>query len=147
MIDARFPGRVGFKLDAAGRGFDRSAEMEVRLRQLDGHLRNRALAGHAHLRLVDETLKVDDADLSFGTAYLQAHGDYGARASLSWNLNVPDFAQLLPDTQGSLKSRGDTERHARRAASERHSERAKFEYGDYQRRAPGGTRQGGSRRS
>ncbi len=106
QIDARFPGRVGFKLDAEGRGFDRSAEMEVHLRELHGRLRDQALAGHAHLRLVDETLKVDDTDLRYGAGHLQAHGEYGAQPSLSWDLTVPDFAQLLPDAHGSLKSRG-----------------------------------------
>src|SRR5262245_46657652 len=106
QLDVRFPGRVGFELEASGRGFDRSAQLELRLRELRGELREQPLGGHAHLRLADGTLKVDDTDLSFGAAHLQAHGDYGTHPSLSWDLNIPDFAQLLPDARGSVTSRG-----------------------------------------
>ncbi len=131
QIDARFPGRVGFKLDAEGRGFDRSADLEVHLRELHGRLRDQALAGHAHVRLVKETLKVDDTDLSYGAAHLQAHGEYGAQPSLSWDLKVPDFAQLLPDTHGSLNSRGALSGTRAEPQVSGNFSAARFEYGDY----------------
>jgi translocation and assembly module TamB len=131
QIDARFPGHIGFTLDAAGRGFDRSAEVELHLRELRGRLREQALGGHAHLRFVDQTLKVDDTDLSFGAAHLQAHGDYGAEPSLSWDLNVPDFAQLLPDTRGSLQSRGALSGTRAEPQVSGTLSATKFEYGDY----------------
>ncbi|HKE45927.1 MAG TPA: translocation/assembly module TamB domain-containing protein, partial [Steroidobacteraceae bacterium] len=103
---ARFPGRVGLKLDASGRGFDRKAALELRMNDLRGRLRNQALGGRSHLRYSDETIKIDDTDLRFGAARLQAHGDYGAQATLSWDLNVPDFTQIHPDAHGSLTSNG-----------------------------------------
>ena len=131
QIDIRFPGRIGFKLDATGRGFDRSAEMEVRLQELRGRLRDQPLAGHAHVRLVDETFKVDDTDLSYGAAHLQAHGEYGAQPSLSWDLNVPDFAQLLPETHGSLNSRGALSGTRAEPQVSGNLSAAKFQYGDY----------------
>ena len=106
QIDARFPGSVSVLIDAAGRGFDRSGEQEVRVRNLRGRLRDQALSGHAHLRLSAGTIQIDDADLGYGAARLQARGDYGAHPSLAWDLNVPDFAQLLPHAEGTLTSRG-----------------------------------------
>ncbi len=139
QVDARFPGRVGFNLDAAGRGFDRTAEIEVDLRELHGRLRDQALAGRAHLRLVDETLKVDDTDLSYGAAHLQARGDYGARPSLSWDLSVPDFAQLLPGHAWIAQIARHAERHACRAASQRQPECDEIRVRRLSRRAPGGT--------
>ncbi|HKE45001.1 MAG TPA: hypothetical protein VKB41_10745, partial [Steroidobacteraceae bacterium] len=50
QFDARFPGRVGLKLDASGRGFDRKAALELRMNDLRGRLRNQALGGRSHLR-------------------------------------------------------------------------------------------------
>jgi translocation and assembly module TamB len=132
QLDERFPGQVGFELDASGRGFDRSAQVELRLRELRGQLREQPLGGHAHLRLAEGTLKVDDTDLSYGTAHLQAHGDYGARPSFSWDLNVPDFAQLLPDTHGSLQSRGTLSGTRAEPQVSGTLSALKFEYGAYQ---------------
>ncbi|HEY7378076.1 MAG TPA: translocation/assembly module TamB domain-containing protein [Steroidobacteraceae bacterium] len=106
QIDADFPGRIGFQLDASGRGFDRAAALELRMSDLRGRLRNQPISGRSHLRYSDETIKVDDTDLKFGDARLQAHGDYGAQPTLSWDLNIPDFAQLHPDAHGSLASQG-----------------------------------------
>ena len=106
QVDARFPGRVSAQIDATGRGFDRSGEIDLRLRDLSGRLRDQALGGHAHVRQSAGTIKIDDADLRYGDARLQARGEYGSHPSLSWDLNVPDFAQLFPDTRGTLISRG-----------------------------------------
>jgi translocation and assembly module TamB len=132
QLDERFPGQVGFELEAVGRGFDRSAELELRLRELRGQLREQPLGGHAHLHFGDGTLKVDDTDLSFGTAHLRAQGDYGARPSLSWDLSIPDFAQLLPDAHGSLQSRGTLSGTRAEPQVDGTLSALKFEYGAYQ---------------
>jgi translocation and assembly module TamB len=112
-IDARFPGRLGLQLAAEGTGFDRQARWSANLRDLSGKLRSLPVSGHARASHANGRYRIADADLRYGTARLQANGQYGGEHDLNWQLSVPDASQLMPDAFGSLTSRGTLSGRAR----------------------------------
>ncbi len=105
-IDPRFPGRLTFRLAAEGIGFDPKARWSAQLRDLSGQLRSLPVGGSARASHANGRYRIADADLRFGTARLQANGQYGGQHDLTWQISVPDASQLAPDASGSLTSHG-----------------------------------------
>ncbi len=105
-VDERFSSRLNFGLAANGVGFGRKARWSAELRDLEGELRSQPVSGRARVSHENGTYRVASADVRFGSARLEASGQYGGQHDLSWQLSVPDASQLLPDARGSLFSRG-----------------------------------------
>jgi translocation and assembly module TamB len=105
-IDARFPGRLSFALAAEGVGIDRKARWSAELRELSGKLRSLPVSGHASARHTEGIYRIANAELHLGAAQLEASGQYGGRHDLTWQLSIPNAAELMPDARGSLTSKG-----------------------------------------
>lgn len=105
-FDPRFPGRLALQLAAQGSGFGREARWSAELHDLSGRLRSQPVSGRGRASHANGRYRVADAHLRFGTASLDANGQYGGQHDLSWQLSVPDASQLVPEARGSLSSRG-----------------------------------------
>ena len=105
-FDARFPGRLALDLSATGVGFKRDAKWSTDLRDLRGTLRSQPVRARARISHDSGRYSIADADLRFGTARLEASGQYGGQHNLRWQLAVPDASELLPQASGSLRSQG-----------------------------------------
>jgi translocation and assembly module TamB len=105
-IDARFPGRLAFRLAAEGAGFDAQGRWSAQLRDLSGKLRSLPVSGRAQASHANGRYRIADADLHVGASRLQANGQYGGEHDFDWRLSVPDASELAPDARGSLTSEG-----------------------------------------
>ena len=105
-VDARFPGRLTFRLAAEGAGFEAKGRWSANLRDLKGKLRSLPVSGHAQASHANGRYRIADADLRLGAAHLQANGQYGGQHDLNWQIAVPNASELAPDASGSLTSKG-----------------------------------------
>ncbi|MFQ5487128.1 MAG: translocation/assembly module TamB domain-containing protein, partial [Gammaproteobacteria bacterium] len=102
-----WPGRLRFALRGSGKGMpDAQGTARIELRRIDGELRGQPLSGHGLLDMKGTELSITPLVLSAGDARLAVSGKLGAQWAMSWYLDAPDLARLLPDAGGALTARG-----------------------------------------
>ena len=77
------------------------------IEQLSGDIFGQLIDGSGEVRISGETITADNLDIRWGEAQIQAHGEYSPQAlDLTWLVNVPNLATLLPNAEGRISSRG-----------------------------------------
>jgi translocation and assembly module TamB len=104
-IVAGWPGKLGFALDSKGELLERGPNASFDLRNLDGTLRNRPIAGHAALTLNPQKVIAGNLELSSGRSSVAIDGRAGDSMNLDATLNVASLDDWAPDTAGSVKGK------------------------------------------
>ncbi|GGB86030.1 DUF490 domain-containing protein [Marinobacterium zhoushanense] len=83
-------------------------QLEVRLQldRLDGRLQGQPLNGSGQARIAGSALRLEQLDLSWGEARVQANGDIAEQLALQWQLRVPDLGKLVPGAGGQITGSG-----------------------------------------
>lgn len=100
--DGALGGRILSRGGLAAEGAEFSAELE----SLTGQLRGYPVGAAAKIRRQGNELRIDELQVTSGPNHLKATGSVGERLDLTLDLDAPNLAALLPDTQGRLQASG-----------------------------------------
>ena len=103
VFAAGWPGRLSFTVASEGRARDvPSAAATLKIGDLRGRLRGRAVAGRADLRLSPGTRLTGSADLRSGASRLRIDSTRGSRLEARVRAEMPSLDDWLPEAAGSL---------------------------------------------
>ncbi|MDY7093356.1 MAG: translocation/assembly module TamB domain-containing protein [Acidobacteriota bacterium] len=100
------PGTVAFTADTRGRLEEQGPEGRVQNLRLTGTVRGEPLEAQGAVVLAGGQVRLDPLEATWGGASAQASGLTGGPWDLTWSLEVPQVASLLPDLAGSLSAQG-----------------------------------------
>ncbi|MGD2216211.1 MAG: translocation/assembly module TamB domain-containing protein [Gemmatimonadales bacterium] len=103
---AAWPGRLSLRGRTDGRLSDAGPEVSVTVDELAGTIRGQRLAGRAVTAVEGSEYSISTLDLRWGAARLEAAGRVGREMDLTFALDVPDLAALLPDAAGAVNGGG-----------------------------------------
>lgn len=107
---ARFDPALAGRLRAQGSvraDWQDEIEAGLDLRELSGELNGRPVDGRARASWSGDRLQLQDVRLAAGDARLRASGGVGGDdLDLSWDLQIPRLAQLLPEAAGHIEGQG-----------------------------------------
>ncbi len=101
-MHAEFPGKVTFRLQATGEGFDQHALFDARLADLSGTLRGERISGNAQVRRDRQGWAARNVALQMGDASLSANGTLDGRIDAEVALHARSLQTFLPEARGSL---------------------------------------------
>lgn len=104
---SQWPGQVNWLLQSDGHLEESEVYANVVIDRLQGHLRDYPLTGTGKINIAADTIQIDKLFLSSGDATMTAEGLLGEASNLKWNIQIPDFANLLPDSSGKLNGFGE----------------------------------------
>lgn len=108
-VVAGWPGRLEVALAASARGTDAGLEAELKRLQVDGRLRDRPVSLAAAARYRPQALTLERLRLRSGEADVRAEGTVGLGETpwdLSWAIDAPKLAALVPGATGRLTGEG-----------------------------------------
>lgn len=105
-IDTDWPGNINLKAMAEGKGFSRQSQIDVRVSQLNGKLKNQAIQGSGRISHVFDQWTAEDIDFNWGGARLTAEGSTGTNHDLRWALDVPQLKLLDDRLSGDISMKG-----------------------------------------
>jgi translocation and assembly module TamB len=101
-IVAGWPGKLGFALDSKGELQEQGPNASLNLKNLNGTLRNRPIAGHAALTVNPKKVVAGNLQLSSGRSSVALVGRAGSSLNLDATLNVASLEDWAPNTTGSI---------------------------------------------
>jgi translocation and assembly module TamB len=102
----QWPGELNWLVQSDGHLEESGVFANVVIDHLQGHLRDYPIAGTGKINIAADTIQIDKLLLSSGDATMRAEGLLGEVSDLKWKLDIPDFADLLPDSSGKLNGSG-----------------------------------------
>lgn len=103
-FSAGWRGRLGFELASQGRLLQEGPEAKLRLTQLRGELRGRALAGNADLAIAPPLIASGTLALSSGNSELRFRGRSGDQLDANLSLQVASLNDWIPNSGGTLQA-------------------------------------------
>ncbi|MCL5254994.1 MAG: hypothetical protein M1363_02515, partial [Gammaproteobacteria bacterium] len=105
-LNENLQGELALELLTTGQ-LDEILELYVNIGQLSGNIFEHSIAGQGELRVQGDTFTADSIDIVWGDASIQADGHYSPDTlDLTWLVDVPNLANLLPSGEGRIQSRG-----------------------------------------
>jgi translocation and assembly module TamB len=102
-----WPGRLGFDLASQGRLLEKGPEATLRLTQLRGELRGRALSGGADLAIAPPLVASGTLALNSGKSRLRFRGRNGDQLDANLSLEVASLNDWVPNSGGTLQAAFD----------------------------------------
>ena len=107
LFDERFPGRLGFDVEAGGEGFSPDGRIDLRITHLGGTLRNGRVSGGGQLIRQGERLTFHDVDVRVGAARAKLEGGLAPDAwALRFDVDADDLGLLDSTARGRFAARG-----------------------------------------
>lgn len=106
VLSADWPGKLGWAIKSEGRMEEAGVNAQVTIAQIDGSLREQPIAGGGNISIAPDKMTFDGLHLSAGSAKLTVEGSLADHAAINWQIDIADFADLLPDAAGSLRAHG-----------------------------------------
>ena len=103
-FSAGWRGRLGFDLASQGRMLQEGPEAALRLTQLRGELRGRALSGNADLAIAPPLVASGTLALNSGKSQLRFRGRSGDSLDATLSLNVASLNDWVPNSGGRLQA-------------------------------------------
>ncbi len=95
---------IDFTLDSHGDYIKKHIHFQIA--ELDGHINQLPLSGEANFTLHERSFNISESLINIGNNHIAIDGGYDQLWSLNWELNIHELQQLLPQTQGKIKSQG-----------------------------------------
>jgi translocation and assembly module TamB len=99
-------GTVNLAASSQGHIDEDGPKATVTLQQLGGSLNGQPLRGTGDIAYTPQLTRIDKLTLGMGDASLRANGSIGPQSNLQWQVDVPQFKQLVPDASGQLSGKG-----------------------------------------
>lgn len=127
-----FPGTLSLAAKTQGEFDDEQLQAQVQIESLSGTLRDLAVAGQGAIDIQGTDIAAHDLALQWGDNYLRADGSLNQEeVSLSWELDLPQIDQALPDASGSLQSSGQLSGSSQRPQVQMSLSGSALAYADY----------------
>ncbi|MEJ1960466.1 MAG: translocation/assembly module TamB domain-containing protein [Gammaproteobacteria bacterium] len=101
-IVAGWPGKLGFALDTKGELLEQGPNASLNLKNLNGTLRNRPIAGEAALTVNPQKVVAGNLKLSSGRSSVSVTGRAGQSMNVDTELNVASLDDWAPQTAGRV---------------------------------------------
>jgi translocation and assembly module TamB len=101
-IVAGWPGSLGFELNTKGQVLERGPDASFDLRDLNGTLRGRPIAGAGALTVNPQRVLAGNLRLSSGRSTVTVNGRSGASMDVDATLDIATLDDWAPDTSGSI---------------------------------------------
>jgi translocation and assembly module TamB len=101
-IVAGWPGKLGFSLDTKGELQDKGPNASLNLRNLDGTLRGKPIAGEAALTVNPQKVVAGTLKVSSGKSSVSIDGRAGQSMDLDTRLDVATLEDWVPGTTGRV---------------------------------------------
>lgn len=99
-------GSLDWLIKSAGHLEESGVFADVSINSLQGALRDLPVAASGNITVAPENIQIDKLLLSSGNAKINAQGQLGKASELTWNIQVADFSDLLPESSGQLTASG-----------------------------------------
>jgi len=99
-------GNLNFKLSGSGSKPKGKYQLDLNLKSISGKLFNNPISGKAFLKLRDDDLDQFSINANYGEAIIKTQGSITNAWDVMWDINVPSFTKLVPDSTGKFKSSG-----------------------------------------
>ena len=104
-IVAGWPGKLGFALDTKGELQDKGPNASLNLKNLEGTLRGRPIAGQAALTVNPQKVVAGTLKVSSGKSSVSIDGRAGQSMNLDTQLDVASLEDWMPKTTGRVNGR------------------------------------------
>jgi translocation and assembly module TamB len=111
-----FTGRLNFALAASGHHFAGDTDIDARLSDLSGTVRNLRAGGSAHIARTATDWLFDGVNVTLGSTHIAAEGRAGTALDLRFAVDTQDLALLADGAAGRLNAHGTL-----RGTGQRHS--------------------------
>ncbi len=101
-----WPGKLSAQVRTTGSDSPQGLTLAARIAQLSGVLRGYPVSGTGAVTQQQGQTQVESVQLKSGDAQLDLNGSIAESWDLTWVLQAPDLAQLLPTLAGSIDARG-----------------------------------------
>lgn len=101
----QWPGRLDIDISSEG-SWQKAHTLNIDVHSLQGSLRGYPLTGKGRLDYLDGKWSLAALQVNSGTAQLSATGPLVSPWGLSWSLDAPQLAQLLPQVRGRVHASG-----------------------------------------
>ncbi len=101
-----WPGTLNGLIQSDGHIAESGIFANITIANLQGVLRELPIDASADIAIVPEKIQINTLQLSSGKAKITARGLLGKQSNLQWNIQVDDFADLLPESSGQLTASG-----------------------------------------
>jgi len=101
-----WPGTLNWLIKSDGHIAESGLFTNISINNLQGVLRQRSIAGSGDISIAPKKIQIDALQLSSGNAKITALGLLGDKSDLKWNIQIPDFADLFPESSGKLSATG-----------------------------------------
>jgi len=101
-----FNGRLSFAFDASGSLFAADTDIDARLSELSGSVRNQRAAGSAHIARRGSDWIFDGVNVTLGGTHIVADGRAGSALDLRFAIDAQDLALLADGAGGRLSAHG-----------------------------------------
>ncbi|NJO17857.1 MAG: hypothetical protein HC877_19640 [Thioploca sp.] len=102
----QWPGQLGLNIQTQGRINQGMLEAQLRIKPLQGQLRNYPLQLQTEITNKDQEYQIKQLELKSGSSTIIASGQLGQHSQLTWAMNIPNLTTLLPDGQGKINGKG-----------------------------------------
>jgi translocation and assembly module TamB len=107
LIDKRFPGRLGFDIDAKGEDFSPEGRIDLRIARLGGTLRGGRASGGGQFVMQGERLTFRNVDVRVGGTRAKLDGGLAPESwALRFDIDADDLALLDTAARGRFAARG-----------------------------------------
>ncbi len=103
---SEWPGQLDLQLSASGREREGRPWIRLALGKLEGRLRGYPVHGKGGFVMEGSRMRVEQAELHSGSAWLQANGMLAPHRDLEWAFDFPKLAELVPGGRGRLQGKG-----------------------------------------
>ena len=103
---SEWPGRLGGRLISQGAMTAAGADLSAELEGLKGELRGYPVAAMAKVRVAGTQVEIDVFEASSGPSQAQVKGRIGRALDLTFAVDSPNLATLIPEARGSVKAEG-----------------------------------------
>ena len=106
-LNEEWPGKLNASVVTTGELPEQGLQLQAQIKDLSGILREKPVSGKGNVRVNGSRLLLEDLVFSSGSARVDAAGELGDAWNLTWKLDVPDVADLLPQGEGKIQASGD----------------------------------------
>lgn len=104
---ADFPGKIAIDIRNQGRLNQGKLETTVNIKHIKGKLRDYPLQLQAQeISIQGTSYKINNFRFNSGKNYIIADGKLGNKSKLTWEINIPNLSNLLPEAKGNIVGKG-----------------------------------------